>query len=100
MKSVHIWSYSGPCFPAFGLNNSEYGHFLRSEYLLSYENKSVCNAVGYSNELQEHDHEEADTLLILHAVDTAKLNPFSKCVVYSPDTDVFLLLNYHYSKLP
>ena len=100
MKSVHIWSYSGPCFPAFGLNNSEYGHFLRSEHVLSYENKSVCNTVGYSNELQEHDHEEADTLLILHAVDTAKLNPFSKCVVYSPDTDVFLLLNYHYSKLP
>ena len=35
MKSVRIWSYSGPCFPAFGLNtdqnNSEYGHFLRSD---------------------------------------------------------------------
>ena len=41
VKSVHIRSYSGPHFPAFGLNtvrmqekadqnNSEYGHFLRS----------------------------------------------------------------------
>ena len=34
MKSVRIRSYSGPYFPAFGLNadqnNSEYGHFLRS----------------------------------------------------------------------
>ena len=34
MKSVRIWSYSGPHFPAFGLNtdqnNYEYGHFLRS----------------------------------------------------------------------
>ena len=34
MKSVCIRSYSGPYFPAFGLNtdqnNSEYGHFLRS----------------------------------------------------------------------
>ena len=41
VKSVHVWSYSGPYFPAFGLNievmrentdqnNSEYGHFLRS----------------------------------------------------------------------
>ena len=27
-KSLHIRSYSGPHFPAFGLNNSEYGHFL------------------------------------------------------------------------
>ena len=34
VKSVRIWSYSAPYFPAFGLNadqnTSEYGHFLRS----------------------------------------------------------------------
>ena len=29
MKSVRIRSYSGPYFPALGLNNSERGHFLR-----------------------------------------------------------------------
>ena len=35
VKCVRIWSYSGPYFPAFGLNmdqnNSEYGHFSRSD---------------------------------------------------------------------
>ena len=35
VKSVHVQSYSGPYFPAFGLNtdqnNSEYGHFSRRE---------------------------------------------------------------------
>ena len=42
VKSVHIRSYFGPHFPAFGLNtvrmrentdqnNSEYGHFIRSD---------------------------------------------------------------------
>ena len=35
VKSVRIWSYSGPYFPAFGLStdqtNSNYGHLLRSE---------------------------------------------------------------------
>ena len=54
VKSVRIWSYSGPYFPAFGLNtergaecgvrmrentdqnNSEYGHSLRSELDLLY----------------------------------------------------------------
>ena len=30
LKSVSIWSYSGPYFPAFGLKNSEYGHFFCS----------------------------------------------------------------------
>ena len=37
MKIVRIRSYSGLCFPAFGVNtdqnNSEYGHFLRRDYL-------------------------------------------------------------------
>ena len=28
-KSVRSRRYSGPHFPTFGLNNSEYGHFLR-----------------------------------------------------------------------
>ena len=36
VKSVGIRSYSGSCFPAFGLNtdqnNSEYGHFSRDDY--------------------------------------------------------------------
>ena len=70
------------------------------QYVLSYKNKSVSNTVGYPNELQEHDPEEANTLLNLHAVDTAKLNPFSECVVSSPETNVFFLLIHHYSKLP
>ena len=29
VKSVHIWSYSGPYFPAFGLNTERYGISLR-----------------------------------------------------------------------
>ena len=50
------------------------------QYVLSYKNKSVSNFAGYSKELQEHDHEEVDTLPILRAADIAKLNPFSECV--------------------
>ena len=29
VKSVRIWSYSGPHFPAFGLNTERYGESLR-----------------------------------------------------------------------
>ena len=39
-ESVSIRSFSGPYFPAFGLNtdqkNSEYGHFPRSECYLKF----------------------------------------------------------------
>ena len=47
VKGVRIWSFSGPYFPAFGMNtnqkNSEYGRFLCNvdfywEPMLSYEN--------------------------------------------------------------
>ena len=31
VKRVRIWTYCGPYFPAFGPNNSEYGHFLRTD---------------------------------------------------------------------
>ena len=68
------------------------------QYVLSYENKSVSNTVGYSNELLEHDSDEADTLPIF--IDTAKSNPLSECIVSSPDTDVFVLLIHNYSKFP
>ena len=47
-----------------------------------------------------HDLEEADTLIILHALDVAKENPLKKCIVLSPDTDVFLLIIYYYQSLP
>ena len=49
--------------------------------------------------VREHDHEEAGTLLILHCLDVAKRDPFSECVVFSPDTDVFLLLIHHFLEL-
>ena len=47
-----------------------------------------------------HDHEEADTLLILHAIDVGKRNPFNQCIIHSPDTDVFLILLHYCNQLP
>ena len=45
VKSACIWSYSGPHFPAFGLNtdqkNSEYGHFSGSAIYIYFLQKSL-----------------------------------------------------------
>ena len=46
--------------------------------------------------MMTHDHEEADTLLLLHAADVSARNPFTECHIYSPDTDVFLLTIHKY----
>ena len=49
VRSVRIWSFSGPYFPAFGLNtdqkNSEYEHFSRS----------ASNLEAYSDPSQTSD---------------------------------------------
>ena len=45
-------------------------------------------------------YEEADTLLVLYGVDVAKINPFQKLVVCSPDADVLLLLIFIYKSQP
>ena len=50
-------------------------------------------------DLATHDHEEADTLMILHCHFVAQQDPFTECVIFSPDTDVFLLLIYHFPTL-
>ena len=46
--------------------------------------------------MMTHDHEEADTLLLLHAADVSARNPFTELHIYSPDTDVFLLIIHKY----
>ena len=47
VKSVHIRSFSGPYFPAFGLNtdqkNSEYGHFSHIVFYLVYKHLKVVS---------------------------------------------------------
>ena len=51
--------------------------------------KSITNIPGFDVDLISHDHEEADTLLILDPIDTDKSNPFSECIAYSSNTVVF-----------
>ena len=56
IKSVRIWSYSGPYFPTFRLysvrmrenadeNNSEYEHFSRSEGLLIFQDSQYAKGL-------------------------------------------------------
>ena len=61
--------------------------------------QTITNTPKFSTDLINHDHEDADTLLVLHAIDVAKTNPFNECVVVSPDTNVFLLLLHYYEVL-
>lgn len=59
----------------------------------------MTNIPNFAEDLLTHNHEEADTLMILHSIDVAKRNPFQELTVCSPDTDVFLLLIYYQRSL-
>ncbi|XP_057308922.1 uncharacterized protein LOC130647177 [Hydractinia symbiolongicarpus] len=69
---------------------------LHIRYIVTYDTKMESNFV----DCRIHDHEEADTALIYNAMNVAQQSPFTSCIVYSPDTDVFLLLIYYYEMLP
>ena len=53
--------------------------------------------IDVTKNLQNHNQEEADTLILLHAL---SLDKMEKVVVESPDTDVFLLMISMYHLLP
>ena len=60
-------------------------------YAVSYTTKCISNLEDFAEEMMTQDHEEADTLLLLHAVDVWARNPVTELLIYSPDTEVFLL---------
>ena len=65
-------------------------------YAVSFTTKCISNLEDFPQEMMTHDHEEADTLLLLHAPDVSARNPFTELHIYSPDTDVFLLTIHKY----
>ena len=73
---------------------------MRIKYVVTYDLVSKSNISGYPEDMKAHDHEEADTLLVLQAIDVANRYPFTEVVVFSPDTGVFLLLVHYFDVLP
>ena len=55
--------------------------------------------MDFDFDLQGHNHEEADTLIILHSFQIAKNHPFRELVFVHSDTDVLLMLLWHYQTL-
>ena len=65
---------------------------LHRRLVVSYRNVSKSTFVDYDIEMSSHDHEEADTLVILHSMHVSKCYDNPDIHVYAPDTDIFLML--------
>ena len=70
-----------------------------NRYAVIYHNQCLSNIPDFSPDLLHHNHEEADTLLILDWIDVATMDPFKEVAIFSPDTDVFLLLVHYQPNL-
>ena len=57
------------------------------------------NVSEIDGRLSGNTREEADALMILHAIDLAHSSPFWHVRIISPDTDVRLLFMHYYSQL-
>ena len=64
-------------------------------YVISYKNKCLTNLRDFGYDLQRHNHEEADTLILLHSFQIAKNDLFREVVIVCSDADVLLMLLYH-----
>ena len=66
------------------------------EFVISVDGVSFGSLEFPSN----NNHEEADTLIVLHATLASSTNAFQpQIVIFSPDTDVLVLLVSHAMKL-
>ena len=68
-------------------------------YVISYKNKCSTNVRDFHYGLQGHNHEETDTLIILHCFQIGKIDPFREVVIVCSETDILLMLLCHYQTL-
>ena len=63
------------------------------KFVVSFLNCTKVNSPhSISEDMKEHGHEEADTLIPLHVIDCIRDNAFKETYVRCSDTDVFVLL--------
>ena len=68
-------------------------------YVTVYGTTCETNIQDLDLTLFDHSQEEADTSIILHAIDVTQRNSFSDLVIRCSDTDVLLILLYYFDEL-
>ena len=69
-------------------------------YVVVYQNTCLSNIKDLDKDLFIYNHEEADTGIVLHAIDVCNRNPFSELVIKCSDTDVLLILLHYVDNIP
>jgi len=63
------------------------------DLVVAYENLVKSNNANFSpDDMKTHTHEESDTMIALHILDAVKESKVKAINVWSPDTDILILL--------
>ena len=74
--------------------------YLNKKFVIAFERTCVTNIPGLDSDLKEYGQEEADTGVVLHAMDVCKRDPFTELTISCSDTDVLLILPNYFDQLP
>ena len=72
---------------------------MTKEYVIVYGNSLLTNVANLYERLDDCTEEDADTGVVLHAVDVTKRDPFSELVVMCSGTDVLLPLLHYFEMI-
>ena len=66
--------------------------FLNKEFVFAFERTCVTSIPDLDSDMEEYGQEEADTGIVLHAMNVCKRDPFTKLTISWSDIDVLLIL--------
>ena len=75
-------------------------HQLEKDYVIVYGKSCLTNLPDLDQELRtNYTHEEADTGIVLHALDFSKRDQCGELVISCSDTDILLILLHYFDNL-
>ena len=73
---------------------------LENDYVVVEDRTCYTNILDLDISLKSYGNEEADTGMVLHAIDTCRRDKYSGLTVSCSDTDVLLILLHYFEEIP
>ena len=73
---------------------------MEKDFVVVVDRTCFSNSADLDEPLKTYGQEEADTGIVLHAIDVCKRDPFSELTISCSDTDVPLILLNYFEQLP
>ena len=73
---------------------------LEKDFVVVFDRSCFSNLADLEESLKTYGQEEADTGIVLHAIDVCRRDPFSELTISCSDTDVLLIVLNYFKQLP